>query len=137
MTSERLGASILWAPSNGTVVVVQQISRYYRRVTQTVLRWYVELENGIIETDNGRVFDARVLDYRIDVELAMRSFDQREVKAILLIHRDGLSHVQALSLSGIQADRPDKVVEDIETRLGRAFARKRLSEFLDYIDHLR
>jgi hypothetical protein len=112
-------------------------TRYLRKVSQTVLRWYSECESGIIQTDKGPAFDERVLNYRVDVELALKGFDQREVKAIMLIHRDGLTHAQALNLSGILSERADKTVEDIETRMGRAFERKRLSEFLTYVDHLR
>jgi hypothetical protein len=135
MTSSEIGV-VLLAPSSA-VVVVQQISRYYRKVSQTVLRWYVELENGLIQADSGSVFDERVLNYRIDVELAMKPFDPREIKAVLLIHRDGLTHLTALRLAGINSNRPDKTVEDIETRLGKAFDKRRLSEFLAYIDYLR
>jgi hypothetical protein len=112
-------------------------SRYFRKVAQTVLRWYTECESGIIQTDKGPTFDERILNYRIDVELVLRKFDQREAKAVLLIHRDGLTHANALKLSGIESSRPDKTVEDIETRLGLAFERRRLSEFLHYIGYLR
>lgn len=112
-------------------------SRYFRKIAQTVLRWYAECEIGVIQTEQGPTFDERILNYRVDVELALRQFDPREVKAIFLIHRDGLTHGQALMLSGIQSARPDKTVDDIETRMGRAFERRRLSEFLQYIDFLR
>jgi hypothetical protein len=117
--------------------VAHHRSRYLRKVSHTVIQWYVELEHGIIQAETGPVFDERVLNYRIDVELALRGFDPREVQAIMMIHRDGLTHGQALALTGIQATRPDKAVEDIETRMGRAFERRRLGEFLHYIDHLR
>lgn len=112
-------------------------SRYLRKVAQTVLRWYLECEGGVLQTDRGPTFDERILNYRVDVELALRRFDSRETKAIFLIHRDGFTHAQALTLSGIVSARPDKTVEDIETRMGMAFERRRLSEFLRYIDYLR
>jgi hypothetical protein len=134
-TTSELG-EILWVPDFVSSVIKQR-SRYFRKVSQTVLRWYAECEGGVIQTDRGPAFDERILNYRVDVELALKEFDEREVKAILLIHRDGLTHAQALNLSGILSERPDKTVEDIETRMGRAFERKRLSEFLAYVDYLR
>lgn len=117
--------------------MIQHKSRYLRRITQSVLRWYSECEGGTIQTDNGPAFDERILNYRVDVELALKEFDPREVRAILLIHQDGLTHAKALSLAGILSARPDKTVEDIEIRMGRVFERRRLSEFLTYIDYLR
>lgn len=117
--------------------MAQRSSRYFRKVSQTVLRWYSECEGGVIQTDKGPTFDERILNYRVDVELALKEFDRREVEAVLLIHRDGLTHAQALKLSGISSERPDKTVEDIETRIGRTLERRRLSEFLEYIDYLR
>ena len=102
-----------------------------------MLSWYCECEGGTIQTDNGTAFDERILNYRVDVELAFREFSPAEVKAILLIHQDGLTHAQALKAAGILSERPDKTVEDIEIRMGRVFERRRLSEFLTYIDYLR
>lgn len=118
-------------------LVAKPSGRYYRRVAQAVLRWYTELEDGIIQSDNGPVFDSRVLDYRIDVDAVLKRFDAREVQAILLIHRDGLSQAQAVQLAGIVAARPDALVEDIEIRMGQAFERRGLEEFLRYVDFLR
>ena len=111
--------------------------RHYRQVARTVLRWYAELEDGVMQTDTGPQFDARVLDYRIDVDNVLKKFHPAEVKAALLITRDGLTHAEAVVAAGLSAARPDKLVEDIEIRLGQAFERLRLDEFLQYIDYLR
>jgi hypothetical protein len=135
MKSEDL-AAVLWAPPWYTAIVAQHSTRYFRKVLQTALRWYFELEGGVIQTDTGPVFDERVLNYRIDVELALKPFTEQERKAIFLIHRDGLTQVQALSLAGIATERPDKTVDDIESRMGRALDRRRLAEFLQYIEYL-
>lgn len=102
-----------------------------------MLRWYVESEDGTIQTEDGPRFDARVLDYRIDVDFALRKFHPSETLAVLLVNRDGLSHAQALHVAGIQTKRPDHYVEDIEIRMGQAFERLRLDEFLRYVDYLR
>jgi hypothetical protein len=136
LTSRRLG-EVLQVPYHGVHGVLHNKSRYLRRVTQTVLRWYSECDGGSIQTESGPVFDERILNYRLDVELALKGFDNREVQAILYIHLDGCTHAQALRLAGLVSERPDKTVEDIEVRMGRSFERKRLSEFLNYIDHLR
>jgi hypothetical protein len=97
----------------------------------------VELEDGMIQSEDGPKFDARVLDYRIDVDNVLKHFHPAEVKAVLLVNRDGLTHADAVTLAGLQAKRPDQLVEDIEIRMGQAFARRRLDEFLHYVDHLR
>jgi hypothetical protein len=118
-------------------LVAQSNLRHYRQMARTVLRWYVELEDGVIQTGEGQRFDARVLDYRIDVERVFKRFHPTEVKAVLMVNRDGLTHAQAVTAAGIQNDRPDRVIADIETRLGQAFERLRLDEFLQYVDYLR
>lgn len=111
--------------------------RHYRKVAQTVIRYYAELEDGVFQTEDGPRFDARLLDYRIDVDKVLKKFDPREVQAIMCIVRDGLTHGQAVKLAGIPTTRPDHIVEDIEIRMGQAFERLRLDEFLRYVDYLR
>lgn len=96
----------------------------------------MELEDGGMQSDTGLLYDARFLDYRLDVELILRKFP-KEADALLLIHRDGLTHAQALHLAGIASERPDHTVEDIEIRVGQAFDRRRLSEFMQYVNFLR
>lgn len=116
----------------------QTLTNQSRSTARTVLRWFYELEDGCIDTaSRGRIFDARILDYRVDVQSVLDTFALQEVNAVILVHRDGLSHSHACSLSGVQTDRPDKTIERIETKLGQAFDRKRLGDFLSYVDHLR
>lgn len=91
----------------------------------------------MILTDNGPQFDARVLDYRIDVDNVLKKFHPIEVKTVLLVNRDGLTHAQAVTSSGIPSSNPDRTVEDIEIRMGQAFERLQLDEFLRYLNYLR
>lgn len=104
--------------------------RYFRQVTATVMRWYVELEDGIIP---GAAFDTRVLDYRIDIDRVVNNFDPPDREIILYIHRDGLTHNDALTHAGIAHDRPDVYVAGLEARLGRLFEKKRLSDIQMYL----
>lgn len=117
--------------------MVNQPKRYYRRVTETVLRWYTELDDGVIQSESGPVFDERVLNYRIDVSRVLNQFTDTEQAIVLLIHRDGCSQKTAVSLMGVETDRPEQYVEDIEVRMGRAFDKKRLGQFLSYVGYLR
>lgn len=119
------------------VAVPKQRGRHFRSITKIVMRWYSELEDGNIQSAQGPMYDSRFLDYRIDVELVLAKFTQQESDTLLYIHRDGLTHAQALRQSGICSDRPDRTVEDIEIRVGQAFERRRLAEFSDYIGYLR
>lgn len=105
-------------------------------MARQVFRWYFELEDGRIQTNEGPRFDSRVLDYRVDVDLALRKFHPAEVLAIILIARDGLTHAHALKVAGIETDRPDGVIENIEIRMGQAFEKASLDEFLRYVDYL-
>jgi len=102
-----------------------------------VLRWYVELEDGQIQTDDGPKFDSRVLDYRIDVQAVLKRFGPAEVLAVLLVNRDGLPPIKALHVAGIQTQEPEACIEDIEIKMGQAFELQRLDEFLRYVDYLR
>jgi hypothetical protein len=106
-------------------------------MARQVFRWYFELEDGRIQTNEGSRFDPRVLDYRVDVDLVLRRFPPAEVLAMILITRDGLTHTHALEVAGIKTSRPDSVIENIEIRIGQAFERSSLDEFLKYVDYLR
>jgi hypothetical protein len=108
--------------------------RYYRQATASVLRFYVEFEDGLVQSNNlGPIFDPRVLDYRIDVErILARELSQAECSVLLAIHRDGLSHAAALKVAAITARRPDNFVVDLEVRAGRAFIKHKLLDFLSY-----
>ncbi len=86
----------------------------------------------MIQSEAGPRFDARVLDYRIDVDNVLKKFHPAEVLAVLLVNRDGLTHAEAIQVSGIRTS-----IEDIEISMGQAFAFRRLDNFLDYVDHLR
>lgn len=119
------------------VVVAHKNERYFRKIATTVLRWYTELEDGIIQADSGPTFDSRILDYRLDVDFVLRRFAPKEQQLILLIHRDGLTQAQAAQVAGFATDRPDEVVRDLEVRMGRAFDRHRLGDFLRYVEYLR
>jgi len=124
-------------PIRRALVAKKQLGRHFRSVTKIVLRWYTELEDGNIQSSTGPVYDSRFLDYRLDVELVLKKFTPNEVNALLYVHRDGLTHAQAIRLSGIPSERPDRTVADIEIRVGQAFERRRLSEFTQYIGYLR
>lgn len=117
--------------------MVRASLRHYQQITRTVLQWYSELEDGVIQTEDGPKFDARVLDYRIDVDNVLKKFHPAEVKFVLLVHRDGLSAAQAAASSGIRAENPNKALEGIEIKIGQAFGRLNLDEFLRYVDYLR
>lgn len=99
----------------------------------SVLRWYFELEDGYIPTADGPRFDPRVLDYRVDVDLVLRKFHPAETLAITLLHRDGFTAEQALQVAGLNVPS----LEDVEIRMGAAFERRGLDEFLKYVDYLR
>ncbi len=111
--------------------------RHFRQTTRNVLRWYTELEDGIIQTEDGSRFDQRILDYRVDVDRVLSKFHEQEVEVVLLVNRDGLTHAQATTVAGVKTDRPDRYVADIEIRMGQVFQRLRLDQFLDYVEYLR
>jgi DNA-directed RNA polymerase specialized sigma24 family protein len=115
--------------------VSQRLERYYRRIAQSVLTYYCEIENGTIRiSDAGRIFDERLINYRIDVEKVMAKFSPREQEAVLLIHRDGLTHADAVKLAGISATRPDWTIASIEVRLGRVFEESGLDDLVGYLE---
>lgn len=118
-------------------LVARTNQRHYRQIARTVLRWYVELEDGLIQSEDGQKFDVRVIDYRIDVDKVLKKFPPADVMAVLLVNRDGITHAQAVHIAGIQTQRPDHYIEDVEIRLGQAFERLRLDEFLRYVEYLR
>jgi len=125
-----------------SLAVARQPARYYQKITETVLRWYFELEDGVIQADSGPVFDARILDYRLDVDAILAKFTMRERETVFLIHRDGKTHSEALLLTGLIAEaapRWDKyrTVADIEIRMGQLFDKHRLGQFLEYVGYLR
>ena len=130
--------SLAVLPTHSRVWTVATYNRrYHRKIAETVLRWYTELEDGMIQSDAGPVFDSRILDYRVDVERVLGKFPKAERDIILLIHRDGCSQVEATRLAGVFTERPDLVVADIEARMGQAFDQLRLGAFLDYVGYLR
>lgn len=91
----------------------------------------------MIQAEDGPKFDSRVLDYRIDVDNVLKLFHPAEKMAVLLVNRDGLTHAVATEIAGIKTTRPDQVIQDIEIRMGQAFERRRLDNFLSYVDYLR
>ena len=95
------------------------------------------MEDGFIQVVDGPKFDVRVLDYRLDVDRVLKRFHPAEVKAILYVHRDGHTPALAIQLSGIPTERPTAAIEGIEIRMGQAFAKARLDEFIQYVDFLR
>lgn len=104
--------------------------RYYRQITASVLHWYVELEDGIIP---GSTFDVNVLNYRLDVERALKKVQPADVAIMLSVHRDGLRYVEALSLAGVTAERPDHYVASLEVRTGRLLERMKLTDLQRYL----
>lgn len=107
--------------------------RETRRVTTVVLRWYYECDIGVISCRHGQVFDARILNYRCDVERVMNaSLDQAEQDILAYRHRDGLSIADAVRQVGMSTDRPDTVMATLESRLGRALLREGLNDISTY-----
>lgn len=107
-------------------------TRYYRQVVATVLRWFCELEDGVIP---GASFDPRVLDYRLDVDRAMRGLVPRDRSVLMAIHRDGLGYASAVHQAGITVERPDAYVALLEVRTGKLFERKGLSDLMVYLNN--
>jgi hypothetical protein len=106
-------------------------TRYLRQITLSVLRYYIEFEDGVIP---GGVFEPRVLDYRIDVErIITAELDPAEHRMLMLVHQAGLTNVDAAAQCGIQVKRPDKYLSAIETRLGRVFERRNMLDLLGYL----
>lgn len=102
--------------------------RYYRHIAATVLQRYAETETGMIDNE----FDARLLDYRMDVERALAGIVNADV-VLLSIYRDGLSHDQACAMAGLHGDRPDDWVMRFEVAAGRRFDRAGLSDIEAYL----
>jgi len=110
--------------------------RYYRYVCETVLRWYVEYEDGFVANRReGYYFDIGVLDFRIDVEHALaRSATPQEQLLLLLIHRDGIGYTDAIAQSRcVISARPDHAIGAIEAKVGREFSRCGLQAFSSYL----
>lgn len=108
---------------------------YERAVTANVLKWYLEHEDGCVRCGaEHAVFDHRILNYRIDVEAALKTLHPAELTALLAVHRDGLSHREALDKAGfIYGSRPDSIIAAIEARAGRLFLTRGLANINVYL----
>jgi hypothetical protein len=95
------------------------------------MRWYTEFEDGIIP---GCGFDPRVLDYRMDVEIALRGLTDIERNILMSIHRDGLTGAGAVRQAGLNVERPGALIASLETRVGQLFERKGLSNINLYLN---
>lgn len=106
--------------------------RETRHITQWVLRWYYECEQGIIGCHYGQAFDVRILNYRVDVERVLHQLSREEQVVLALRHRDGLAIRDAVTLSGLHTTRPDTLIAALESRLGRTLLREGLSDITIY-----
>ena len=104
--------------------------RYYRHLAGAVLRWYAELEDGLLP---GGEFEANALNFRVDVDLVLKRFSLPERAIALAIHRDGLSQTDAVARSGWSVERPDHLVADIEFRMGLLFEQRGLANLQRYL----
>jgi DNA-directed RNA polymerase specialized sigma24 family protein len=73
-----------------------------------------------------------VIEYRLDVELALKSLAPEERTVVLFIHRDGLTARDAVKLAGVTHSRPDEYVTRVEVKLGREAQRRKLDDLVDY-----
>lgn len=106
-------------------------TKYYRQIARGVLRWYLELDDSVVE----RLCSVgAVLNYQIDVELALRQLTEPEQEVLLLVHRDGVTAGDALRLAGVNHTRPDEYVTAVEVKLGRELQRRRLDDLVAYLN---
>ena len=98
-----------------------------------VMQWYVEFADGYIASPEGRCFDARLLDYRIDVERLLKRLHPAERAVIEGIHVEGLTQAEAVKKAGYEATRPDDVVASLEVKVGRMFDRLNMSDLISYL----
>lgn len=109
-----------------------QNDRYYRKITETVFRWYLEIEDGHLRAagpdgcyGDHRIFDERILNYRLDVERALGKLPEAERQAILQVHRDGYS-IKAASGPGVN-------VAAVEAKAGRLFEQFGVDDLVRYL----
>jgi hypothetical protein len=108
--------------------------RYYRQVTASVLNHYIEFEDGLVPGEAGDYFEPRIIDYRIDVERAVKAeLGHQGFDVLLYIHKDGMTHAEALQMAGVYEKHPARHVIDLEKRLGKALVRKNLLDFTLYL----
>lgn len=106
------------------------------------MRWIAEFREGTISTPDTRVFDHRLLDYRIDV-LRLMERKLHEFERIILngVHVDGMSTREAVRRAaalGGQFERlahmePDMVVAKVEAKMGRIVEQTGMSNILSYL----
>lgn len=119
-------------PSDGFDDVARE--RILTHITAAVMRWYTELESGRVRTAQGEdIFVPALVEYRADVSNVLRGLPEYDRTVLLLVHRDGLTHRDAVSCAGIQTRRPDSYVRQLETNVGRIFERRRLNDLQAYI----
>jgi predicted SpoU family rRNA methylase len=98
---------------------------------------YAEVEDGMLPAtrEGGRSFDPRLIDYRIDVQRLMdRELSVADQDVLMAIHRDGLTHADALAAAHITTTlQPYSYVAALETRMGRLFERKKMLDLVGYL----
>jgi hypothetical protein len=115
------------------------MDRYFRQVTASVLQFYVEFEDGMLprntmmDLSRGEYFEPRIIDYRIDIERVLKTLGDDNVSVIMAVHRDGLTHGDAMLSAGMDPASANRYVAALEVKLGKAFERKNLLDFLQYI----
>lgn len=119
-------------PSDGFDDVSRE--RILTHITAVVMQWYTELESGCIRTPQGEsLFVPALVEYRADVANVLRSLPEHDRTVLFLVHRDGLTHRDAVTCAGVQTRRPDAYVRQLEASVGRIFERRRLNDLQAYI----
>jgi hypothetical protein len=111
--------------------------RYFRQTTASVLKLYIEFEDGILPGDHtqGARFEPRVIDYRIDIERILnRELTKQEQLVLFAVHRDGLTHSDAIRYARLEMPvNPYAFVSSLEIRLGKSLEKKKMLDLLAYL----
>lgn len=101
----------------------------YRGVAEYALRWAHEHPDGRCNF----AFEFGLIDYRLDLDDAMReTLTRAERIALILKHDFGYSDEQAC-LMAILMERPEQTMARIETRLGRALLARHMGGLSTYL----
>jgi DNA-directed RNA polymerase specialized sigma24 family protein len=102
------------------------------------MQMYLEFDSGIVRIGNTEdgdvVFADELLNYRIDVELALKKLTPAERQVVLLVHRDGSTAAEAARSAGMNTPRPDELLAVTEVKLGREFQHRRLDDIRRYLE---
>ena len=113
-------------------MAVLQDERNFRAITEMVMRCYCEFADGFHQVSEGRMFDTRLINYRIDVERVLNRLEPWERLLLNAIHLENMTQQEAAKAAGISAERYDHLVARVETKVGRLFDRAGLGNLLTY-----